>query len=126
VPLLPGIPGFGPRPLPGLGPGSGPAGPSLDALRLSADALRHILQRHGPTAASGASRFLPNVDIPNLIRAAQNTAGVPQSYGPNLQRVVDAGRPIGFDVNGQITSVYTVISSVGGNVVTAFPGMPIR
>jgi hypothetical protein len=50
-----------------------------------------------------------------------------QAGGQNYQRVVDAGRPIGFDVvTGRATSVYTVITNAANEVVTAFPGLPAR
>jgi hypothetical protein len=45
---------------------------------------------------------------------------VPQSG--HLQRVWDAGSTVGYDVNGNSTSLVTVIADTAGNIVTAFPG----
>lgn len=72
----------------------------------------------------GKSLFNAGEDITGLINAAENVTPVQQANG-NLQRVVDAGRPIGIDrVTGQPTNIYTVITTTAGNLVTAFPGLP--
>ncbi len=43
----------------------------------------------------------------------------------NLVRVVNAGRTIGFDVvTGKPTSVYVVITTSAGDLVTMYPGGP--
>jgi hypothetical protein len=51
-------------------------------------------------------------------------APVAQNNG-NLARTVDAGRIVGVDrATGQATSLYTVVTSKAGELVTAFPGKP--
>ena len=43
----------------------------------------------------------------------------------NFSRIVDAGREIGIDrLTGQPTSIYTIITNIRSELVTAFPGMP--
>ena len=60
------------------------------------------------------------------IEAAESTPRVAQSgrYAGKFARIVDAGRIIGRDRAGNVTSIYTVITDSDGNLVTAFPGNP--
>lgn len=86
------------------------------------------MERHVPGGAltQGKSLFNATESIRDLITAAEQVAPTLQRGG-NLQRVVDAGRNIGFDrASQQATSMYTVITSKAGELVTAFPGVPGR
>jgi RHS repeat-associated protein len=112
------------------GAGAGAAGASYgkQAIKVAVDAIQHIADRHGPgVAPPRASEFARDVNIFDLIRAAEAVAPGAQTYGSNLQRVVDAGRNIGIDaITGRPTSVYTVITDPLGNLITMFPGFPRR
>jgi hypothetical protein len=56
-----------------------------------------------------------------------------ESIGPevqeetgNLERIVDAGKEIGIDMEtGQLTAFYTVITDLQDTLITAFPGFPL-
>jgi RHS repeat-associated protein len=94
---------------------------------LTADARRHILDRHFPggrLVGKDKSIFNFNEDLDRLTRAARRVAPIPQRNG-NFVRIVDAGRPIGVDrATGRLTSIYSVVTDRNGEVVTAFPGVP--
>ncbi|MCI0526738.1 MAG: Ig-like domain-containing protein [Nitrospira sp.] len=98
------------------------------AIKINEERLGHVLERHAfGSAAENASKFAQDVDIPVLIKAAENVPPTPQASGGKFQRIVDAGRPIGIDkTTGQVTSKYTVIANSSGDLVTAFPGLPTR
>ncbi|MBI4386722.1 MAG: hypothetical protein HY551_05015 [Elusimicrobia bacterium] len=92
---------------------------------LSEGALRHIRRRHFPKGpeSAGKSAFFSEVDILALIRDAENVAPEREPFGRRLKRTVEASRPIGIDrATGRPTRLYTVITSAGGNLITAFPG----
>jgi len=87
------------------------------------------MERHFPGGARAATKSVFNVgeDIRNLVRAGESVAPVAQRVGPNFQRVVDAERVRGVDITtGQPSSVYTVVTNAAGEVVTMFPGLPMR
>ncbi len=97
-------------------------------IMVSAERLAHVLSRHtfkgGQTAYK--SVFAQGEDVVQLIKAAERVEPTQQASG-HLQRVVDAGRIIGTDVRtGQPTSIYTVITNASNNLITAFPGLPLR
>lgn len=48
-------------------------------------------------------------------------AGVPNSG--HLQRVWDAGAPVGYDCAGNTVTVITVITSTHGEIITDLPGV---
>jgi RHS repeat-associated protein len=100
----------------------------VTGINVSEDGLSHVLERHtiGGTRNAGKSIFGATEDIGALIQNGSNIPRVPQAGG-NFQRVVDAGRTIGIDVaTGQPTSVYTIITSEADELITAFPGLPLR
>jgi hypothetical protein len=106
---------------------SAAGGPAGAGINITARGLAHVLARHvaGGAQTAGKSIFSGGVaDVRALIEAARHTLPTLQANG-RLQRIVDAGRPIGFDrATGTTTSQYTVITEVNGNLVTAFPGLP--
>ena len=76
---------------------------------------------------------LPDIVYGNNDNMGHNTFAtyINSNYGqtsipnsPNFQRVIDAGKIIGFDrYTNQFTSIYTVITNPSGNLQTAFPGI---
>ena len=95
-------------------------------INITDDGLTHIFDRHlaEGSLSAGKSLFNDKDSIPQLIANAEVAVPLSQSNG-NLAYVVDAGRIIGVDrETGQATSVYTVITRPGGDLVTAFPGNP--
>lgn len=112
--------------------GEVPVGPStvkairgLSQIKITWKGLLHVIQRH-TGSMTGKSHFTDSAAISGLVRAAEATTPVPQAGG-NFVRVVDAGKTVGIDVaTGQSTSIYTVITNKIGELVTAFPGLPLR
>jgi len=103
-----------------------PVGTVRAGIKVSQKAIAHILKGHavGGARTAGKSIFLAGEDIGALVRRAEAVTPVQQAGG-NLQRIVEAGRPIGIDrATGQLTSTYTVIADEAGNLITAFPGIP--
>lgn len=99
---------------------------ALQHIRVTNGALRHIYDRHTVSGASnrGKSVFNADIDIRTLIKNAEILTPTGQSRG-NFQRIFDAGRIIGVDRRtGRQTSVYTVITTISGILVTAYPGLP--
>ncbi|MGE3527194.1 MAG: RHS repeat-associated core domain-containing protein [Gemmatimonadales bacterium] len=97
-----------------------------NAIRITEGALAHIAEGHmvGGALTKGKSVFNAGEDIIGLVRGAENAAATAQAGG-NLQRIMDAGRIIGIDrATGAGTSVYSVITSPGGRLITMFPGTP--
>jgi RHS repeat-associated protein len=97
------------------------------AINITERGLRHILERHVPGGAGtgGRSLFSAHENIEALIRAAEGTVPTLQTGG-NMQRIIDAGRIIGVDrLTGLPTSTYTVITNTAGELITAFPGLPL-
>lgn len=95
-------------------------------IEITQGALRHIMDRHtaGGVANAGKSVFYPAEDLRRLIDHAIYFIPVEQAGG-NMQRVIDAGRPIGIcRSTGKPTNTYTVITTSSGKLVTAFPGLP--
>lgn len=93
-------------------------------IEITEDALEHIEDRH--TAAGSntddASVFLPDADIPELIREAESAPAEEQENG-RFSRVVQGTDTVGYDAStGELTDVYTVITDKNGELITAFPG----
>jgi hypothetical protein len=108
------------------GPSTSPAGA---AIKIAEERFAHVLARH---VAGGAETLNKSVfsggktEVRALLEAAAGVAPTPQKNG-NLERVVDAGKAIGTDrTTGKPTSIYTVITDKKGNLVTAFPGTPVK
>ena len=79
----------------------------------------------GEVETAGRSLFSAHENIEALIRAAEGTVPTLQTGG-NMQRIIDAGRTVGVDrLSGLPTSTYTVITNAAGDLVTAFPGLPL-
>src|SRR5215469_13430561 len=100
---------------------------SQNPLKITEKGLKHIAERHVPGGArtAGKSIFNAGEDIRGLLQAGENTNPV-QQLGGNFQRVIDAGREIGIDrATGAATQLYTIITNAAGDVITAFPGLPI-
>jgi len=77
--------------------------------------------------STGKSVFNSGENVVDLVKQAESVLPQKQSFGQNLERVVDAGRTVGTDRNtGALTSTYTVITDAAGNLVTMFPGRPSR
>ena len=111
----------------GGGGGGGGEGPRIT---ITPGAIGHVIDEHTPggVESAGNSTFLRSLsqqDIEGLIQAAAST---PRRYQPNTgnyERVLSAGRTIGFDVVTQLyTDVYTVITDANDSLVTAHPGEP--
>ncbi|HET7586189.1 MAG TPA: RHS repeat-associated core domain-containing protein [Gemmatimonadaceae bacterium] len=99
------------------------------AIRISEERLAHVLAHHviRGIESVGKSLFREGEDVVELVRMAEKIEPVKQAVGRNYERVVDAGHVIGTDVRtGAETSVYTVITDEHNNLVTAFPGLPLR
>lgn len=102
------------------------AAPTLRRIEITASGLQHVIDRHTAGGSMNAGKSVVNSgeSIQALIRNAELLAPVRQARG-NCQRVFGAGRPIGTDrATGRQTSIYTVITTESGKLVTAFPGLP--
>lgn len=107
-----------------IGPG-GEAAQAPREIKVTWKGLLHVLGRHTGGMA-GKSFFGDFAAVTGLVKAAGAVAATPQAGG-NFIRVIDAGRTIGTDVTtGQATSIYTVVTDKAGELVTAFPGRPMR
>jgi RHS repeat-associated protein len=96
-------------------------------LKVTEKGLKYIAERHlaGGARTAGKSLFNAGEDIRGLVQAGENVNPV-QQLGGNFERIIDAGRDIGIDrVTGAATQCYTVITNAAGEVVTAFPGVPV-
>lgn len=93
---------------------------------LSVPALAHILERHYYKIGRypHAGKFtIPVADILHYIRDACSLPVSPVPGSLNFQRVLDAGKNIGYDKNGQPVQVITILTDGGGKIITAFPGL---
>jgi len=103
------------------------AGYTASKINITEEGLNKVFQTHlaDGSLSAGKSLFNDNVIITRLIADADSVTPLVQSGSGNLQYVVDAGRLIGLDrATGQATSIYTVVTRSGGDLVTAFPGTP--
>lgn len=109
---------------------------------LTAKALAHILERHyctvpphplvggqvspedGDTQVPLTGKF--TIPIPQIVACIRDAAQQPPEPVPrstHLQRVWDAGMPVGYDPAGNTVTTITVISTITGEIMTAFPGL---
>jgi hypothetical protein len=94
-------------------------------INISEGALDHVLEAHTGNVPNKSTFTVPADEVKGLIEKASSVVPTPQSIGKNLQRIVDAGRTIGIvRGTGLPTSIYTVITDIYDNLVTAFPGTP--
>jgi hypothetical protein len=94
---------------------------------LSITALAHIIERHYYRIERhpGTGKFcVPIHDIIQHIKEAKEETTHPVSGTLNLYRTKNTGTTIGHERNGNPTTHITVITCPGGNIVTAFPGLP--
>ena len=86
--------------------------------------LAHILMRHyfKIYRYPQAGKFtIPVMDILNYIRDAYSL--VPAAIGGgNYKRTIEATATVGVDKHGQETNIITILTDVGGKIITAFPG----
>jgi RHS repeat-associated protein len=95
-----------------------PLGTVRSGIKVTEKAIAHILERHAVSGSrtAGKSVFLAGENIAALVQQAEAVTAVQQAGG-RLQRIVEAGRPIGIDrATGQPTSTYTVITDAAGNL----------
>jgi hypothetical protein len=95
------------------------------AYYLTVPALAHIMEKHYHKIARypQAAKFtLTVVEILNYIRDAYALPVSPVTGTLNYQRIVDAGKHIGYDRDGLPVDVITIITDAGGKIITAFPG----
>ncbi len=93
---------------------------------LSASALAHIIERHyyKINRHPQTGKFhIELLEILALIREAQTQAIHPVPGCNNFQRILHTQNPVGFDQNGQPVSTITILTDLGGNIITAFPGI---
>lgn len=97
---------------------------TLQRIEITKGAMRHITDRHtvSGTRNAGASIFDPDEDIRVLIRNAEIVS--PMQSRDKFKRVMDAGHIIGIDTqSGKQTSLYIVITTQAGILVTAYPSL---
>jgi hypothetical protein len=64
--------------------------------------------------------------VANYIQDSQTSNGIVQNGG-NIAYVNYAPDAVGYlQPSGQFTNVYTVIANPAGDLVTAFPGVPLQ
>lgn len=88
----------------------------------------HVIEGHTAAGSdtAGNSIFLGDAqDVANLIQISQTDAGIFQPDTWNWAYVNYTTDAIGETTTGQYTFVYTVIVDMFGNLVTAFPGLPL-
>ncbi|MGN7784744.1 hypothetical protein ACTJIJ_09465 [Niabella sp. 22666] len=92
---------------------------------LSVTVLAHILERHYYKLPRHplAGKFTISIpEIVNAIKEAGQLSPQPIAGSTNLQRVWEAGCPLGYDPAGNTVTTLTIISSAAGEIITAFPG----
>ncbi len=97
---------------------------TLQRIEITKSATRHITDRHTVSGKSnaGASIFDPDEDIRVLIKNAEIVS--PMQSRDKFKRVLDAGHIIGVDSqSGKQTSLYIVITTQTGILVTAYPSL---
>jgi RHS repeat-associated protein len=93
------------------------------------EGINHVKQRHVPGGSkvkADSSLFNKSEDIEALVTNAAGVAPRVSSRDPSvLEWIVDAGRPVGtVRYSGRVSSHYTVRTTRGGDLITAFPGFP--
>jgi hypothetical protein len=92
---------------------------------LSVTVLAHILERHYYKLPRHPLAGKFTISIPEIVNAIKEAGQLlPQliAGSTNLQRVWEAGYPLGYDPAGNTVTALTVISSAAGEIITAFPG----
>ncbi|PIR86675.1 MAG: hypothetical protein COU11_04150 [Candidatus Harrisonbacteria bacterium CG10_big_fil_rev_8_21_14_0_10_49_15] len=103
---------------------------NIHNILLNSRSLVHMFERHtvgGAEVTKTSSLFISKEVnfLLELIVKADSVPAVRQVLGNNFQRVVDAGRVIGYDgITKLPTSVYTIITDATGKLITGFPGLP--
>jgi NADPH:quinone reductase-like Zn-dependent oxidoreductase len=101
-----------------------------NAIDISEDAFEHVIEGHTEAGADTAGNSIFNgdaQDVANLIQNSQTSNGVVQlEYNGNIAYVNNTSDIVGYSSSGQYTTVYTVVTDSSGNLVTAFPGVPVR
>ena len=93
---------------------------------LSSKALAHILERHYYKVPRHPLTGKFTIPIPQIIACIRDACQQPPQPVPrshHLQRVLDTGTPLGHDTSGNTVTIITVITSTGGEIITAFPGV---
>lgn len=95
---------------------------------LTVPVLAHILERHYhkiPRYPQVGKFTIPVVEILHYIREGFSlpVSNVPGFSG--FQRILDAGKPIGYDKNGTPVEIMTILTDGGGKIITAFPGLSL-
>jgi len=102
------------------------AAASSNGIEISQQAFDHVIEGHtvGGTDAAGNSIFSGGEDeVANLIQGSQTSYGFPQG---GTTAYLNYGQQVGYLSSGQYTFIYSVIVDAEGNLVTAFPGCPLR
>jgi hypothetical protein len=93
---------------------------------LSSKALAHILERHYYKVPRHPLTGKFTIPIPQIVVCIRDACQQPPQTmpcSPHLQRVLDTGTPLGHDPSGNTVTTITVITSTGGEIITAFPGV---
>ncbi|PVD52048.1 hypothetical protein DC498_11705 [Terrimonas sp.] len=93
---------------------------------LSSKALAHILERHYYKVPRHPLTGKFTIPIPQIVACIRDACQQPPQLipcSPHLQRVLDTGTPLGHDTSGNTVTTITVITSTGGEIITAFPGI---
>ncbi|OJY89705.1 MAG: hypothetical protein BGP14_22615, partial [Sphingobacteriales bacterium 44-15] len=93
---------------------------------LSSKALAHILERHYYKVPRHPLTGKFTIPIPQIVACIRDACQQPPEtvpHSPHLQRVLDTGTPLGHDPSGNTVTTITVITSTGGEIITAFPGI---
>jgi hypothetical protein len=96
---------------------------------LSAQVLAHIIERHyyKINRYPNASKFhISLIEILHFIREAHSSPVTPAPGSPNFERTYQTGKSIGYDKNGQPTTIITILTDAGRRIITAFPGINIQ
>lgn len=92
---------------------------------ISVTALAHIIERHYhkvPLFPHTSKFTIPIAALLTYLRDASLEQALPIPDSPNVQRVIDAGKIIGYEPNLMPATHITVITDRGGRIITAFPG----
>lgn len=92
---------------------------------LTPAALTHIIERHYYLVSRHpqCGKFhIPVLEILHYIREAATQEPRPVPGNCNSYRTLQADRPLGFDADGNPSSILTVITGPNGHIITAFPG----
>jgi len=93
---------------------------------LTVTALAHIIERHYYKIPRhpGTGKFI--IALPVILHHIREAGSITPAAMPgclNLQRVLQATEPVGFDKNSDAAYSITIISDPAGSIITAFPGL---